>query len=139
MGHRGQPPTATPPASSATSSTSWAWSPPSGLRSRARRRGCWSAGVVTHRQRPATAAGTMFLNLEDETGLINVICSRGLWPRYRTVARTSPALLVRGRARAGRGRHQRDRRPLGTAPSRRSDPLPRLPLTTDPSMFRLQI
>ena len=30
-------------------------------------------GVVTHRQRPATAGGTTFLNLEDETGLINVI------------------------------------------------------------------
>ena len=53
-------------------------------------------GVVTHRQRPATASGTVFVNLEDETGLINVICSAGLWERYRKVARTSPALLVRG-------------------------------------------
>lgn len=54
-------------------------------------------GVVTHRQRPATAAGITFLNIEDETGLINVICSPGLWKRYRRVARTAPALLVRGR------------------------------------------
>jgi error-prone DNA polymerase len=53
-------------------------------------------GVVTHRQRPATAQGTIFVNLEDETGLVNVICSAGLWQRYRKVARTSPALLVRG-------------------------------------------
>jgi error-prone DNA polymerase len=53
-------------------------------------------GVVTHRQRPATASGTVFLNLEDETGLVNVICSQGLWHRYRRIARTSPALLVRG-------------------------------------------
>ncbi|HEX4904915.1 MAG TPA: OB-fold nucleic acid binding domain-containing protein, partial [Acidimicrobiales bacterium] len=53
-------------------------------------------GVVTHRQRPATASGTVFLNLEDETGLINVICSAGLWTRYRRIARTSPALVVRG-------------------------------------------
>jgi error-prone DNA polymerase len=53
-------------------------------------------GVVTHRQRPATASGTVFVNLEDETGLINVICSQGLWDRHRRVARTSPALLVRG-------------------------------------------
>ena len=53
-------------------------------------------GVVTHRQRPATASGTVFLNLEDETGLVNVICSRGLWTRYRRVGRTSPALVVRG-------------------------------------------
>ncbi len=54
-------------------------------------------GVVTHRQRPATAGGTTFINLEDETGLINVICSKGCWARYRTVARSSPALLIRGR------------------------------------------
>jgi error-prone DNA polymerase len=54
-------------------------------------------GVVTHRQRPATASGVTFLNIEDETGLINVICSPGLWTRYRRVARTAPALLVRGR------------------------------------------
>jgi error-prone DNA polymerase len=53
-------------------------------------------GVVTHRQRPATASGTVFLNLEDETGLINVICSPGLWKRYRFIARTAPALVVRG-------------------------------------------
>ncbi|MEZ5209191.1 MAG: error-prone DNA polymerase [Acidimicrobiales bacterium] len=54
-------------------------------------------GVVTHRQRPATASGTTFVNLEDETGLINVICSRGCWVRYRSVARSAAALLVRGR------------------------------------------
>ncbi|HEV2069463.1 MAG TPA: error-prone DNA polymerase [Acidimicrobiales bacterium] len=53
-------------------------------------------GVVTHRQRPATASGTVFVNLEDETGLVNVICSAGLWERYRPVATTAPALLVRG-------------------------------------------
>jgi error-prone DNA polymerase len=54
------------------------------------------AGVVTHRQQPATAKGTVFLNLEDETGLINVICTRGIWKRFRIVARGSPALRVRG-------------------------------------------
>jgi error-prone DNA polymerase len=56
-----------------------------------------AAGVVTHRQRPATAGGTTFMNLEDETGLINVICSRGVWARYHTAARTSPAVVVHGR------------------------------------------
>jgi error-prone DNA polymerase len=55
------------------------------------------AGVVTHRQRPGTAQGVTFLSLEDETGLLNVICSAGLWTRFRTVARTSAALVVRGR------------------------------------------
>ncbi len=54
------------------------------------------AGVVTHRQRPATAQGTIFLNLEDETGLMNVICSRGAWTRFRRVARSEPVLLIRG-------------------------------------------
>ena len=54
------------------------------------------AGVVTHRQRPATASGITFLNLEDEHGLVNVICSAGVWGRYRRVARDSPALIVRG-------------------------------------------
>jgi error-prone DNA polymerase len=53
-------------------------------------------GVVTHRQRPATASGMVFLNLEDETGLVNVICSAGVWARYRRVARTAAAMLVRG-------------------------------------------
>jgi error-prone DNA polymerase len=61
------------------------------------------AGVVTHRQRPATAGGTMFINLEDETGLVNVVCSLGCWTRYRTVARGSPALLIRGRLERSEG------------------------------------
>jgi error-prone DNA polymerase len=54
------------------------------------------AGVVTHRQRPATASGVIFINLEDETGMLNVICSVGLWAKYKQIARGSPALLVRG-------------------------------------------
>jgi error-prone DNA polymerase len=54
-------------------------------------------GLVTHRQRPTTAGGTVFLNLEDETGLLNVICSRGTWMRYREIGRSAAALLVRGR------------------------------------------
>ncbi|MFV0375480.1 error-prone DNA polymerase [Microbacterium sp.] len=54
------------------------------------------AGLVTHRQRPATASGVTFLNLEDEHGLINVICSQGVWQRYRRVLRDSPALIARG-------------------------------------------
>ncbi|MGN5235769.1 error-prone DNA polymerase [Rhodococcus sp. SJ-3] len=60
-------------------------------------------GAVTHRQRPATAAGVTFLNLEDETGMVNVVCSVGLWARYRTLAHTAPALLVRGRVQNADG------------------------------------
>ncbi|MHB8682023.1 MAG: error-prone DNA polymerase [Acidimicrobiales bacterium] len=55
------------------------------------------AGVVTHRQRPDSAKGTVFLNLEDDTGMVNVICSPGAWQRWRHAARRAPALLVRGR------------------------------------------
>jgi error-prone DNA polymerase len=41
------------------------------------------AGIVTHRQRPGSAAGAVFLTLEDETGLINVIVSPRLVERQR--------------------------------------------------------
>ncbi|MDP1820984.1 MAG: error-prone DNA polymerase [Acidimicrobiales bacterium] len=61
------------------------------------------AGVVTHRQRPATAGGTMFVNLEDETGLINVVVSAGCWRHHLHVARTAPAMLVRGRLERAEG------------------------------------
>jgi len=53
-------------------------------------------GVVTHRQQPETAKGVVFLNLEDETGLVNVICTPDVWKRFQQVARTAPALCVRG-------------------------------------------
>ena len=54
------------------------------------------AGAVTHRQRPATARGVTFVNLEDETGMVNVLCWARVWTRYRRVARASAALVVRG-------------------------------------------
>ena len=54
------------------------------------------AGVVTHRQRPQTASGLTFLGMEDETGLLNIMVSPGLWKRQRVVARTAHALVVRG-------------------------------------------
>jgi error-prone DNA polymerase len=61
------------------------------------------AGVVTHRQRPMTAKGATFISLEDETGLVNVVCSRGCWARHRDVAEHAPALLVRGIAQSADG------------------------------------
>jgi error-prone DNA polymerase len=53
-------------------------------------------GVVTHRQRPATASGITFMNLEDESGTVNVIAGVGVWTRYRRIAREAPAMIVRG-------------------------------------------
>ncbi len=61
------------------------------------------AGVVTHRQRPMTARGATFISLEDETGLINVVCSKGCWARHRATARDASALLVRGRVECADG------------------------------------
>jgi error-prone DNA polymerase len=60
-------------------------------------------GVVTHRQQPESAHGAVFLNLEDETGMVNVVCSRGAWVRWKPVARASPALLVVGRVERSEG------------------------------------
>jgi error-prone DNA polymerase len=84
-------------------------------------------GVVTHRQRPATAGGTLFVNLEDETGLINVVVSKGCWTHHRRVARTAPALLVRGRLERAEG--------VTNVIADRLDPLP-LAATTKSRDFR---
>ncbi|BBY07378.1 error-prone DNA polymerase [Mycobacterium noviomagense] len=61
------------------------------------------AGAVTHRQRPGTAQGVTFLNLEDETGMVNVLCTPGVWARHRKLAQTAPALLVRGQVQNASG------------------------------------
>jgi error-prone DNA polymerase len=61
------------------------------------------AGAVTHRQRPGTAQGVTFLNLEDETGMVNVLCTPGVWARHRKLAQMSPALLVRGQVQNASG------------------------------------
>jgi len=66
-------------------------------------RGVRVGGMVTHRQRPATAQGVVFLNLEDETGLINVVCPQTVWVRYRRIARAAPALVVEGRLERSEG------------------------------------
>ncbi len=55
------------------------------------------AGVVTHRQRPGTAGGVIFFNLEDETGMANVVCRPQIWERYRAMAFQAQAMLVHGR------------------------------------------
>ena len=61
------------------------------------------AGAVTHRQRPATARGVTFVNIEDETGMVNVLCTPGLWARYRRVAQGASALLIRGQVQNASG------------------------------------
>jgi len=55
------------------------------------------AGLVTGRQRPGTAKGTLFLTLEDETGNINVVVWKHTQDLYRSALLTSKLLLVKGR------------------------------------------
>ncbi|HEX4879613.1 MAG TPA: error-prone DNA polymerase [Limnobacter sp.] len=55
-----------------------------------------ACGLVTHRQRPATARGTVFLNLEDETGHVNVIVWNSLAEQQRQVLRTAQIMGVFG-------------------------------------------
>jgi error-prone DNA polymerase len=60
-------------------------------------------GLVTHRQRPPTANGTVFMNIEDETGMVNVICPQKVWERQRRIALDSSALLIDGRLERAEG------------------------------------
>ncbi len=64
---------------------------------RRRRREVLVGGLVTIRQRPATANGTIFLLLEDEHGFINVIVPRQLVEPNAEVVKFAPFILVRGR------------------------------------------
>jgi error-prone DNA polymerase len=61
------------------------------------------AGLVTHRQRPPTARGVVFISLEDETGMLNVICPPQVWDRHRRVATVAPALVIWGRIERNSG------------------------------------
>jgi len=55
-----------------------------------------AAGAVITRQRPGTAKGFVFLTMEDETGLINVIVNPTLFAREWLTIIEQPFLLVEG-------------------------------------------
>ncbi|MCX2728462.1 error-prone DNA polymerase [Thermomicrobium sp. 4228-Ro] len=55
------------------------------------------AGLVVCRQAPPTARGVLFLTLEDETGLVNVIVPPPVREQYRTMLRRQPVLVIDGR------------------------------------------
>jgi error-prone DNA polymerase len=55
------------------------------------------AGIVLTRQRPATAKGTIFLTVEDETGAANVIVRPDVWDRAAPATRRAAVLVVQGR------------------------------------------
>ena len=56
-----------------------------------------TAGLVLVRQRPGTAKGVVFMTLEDETGIVNVIVWPKVMERFRKVVMTSRLVKVRGK------------------------------------------
>ena len=66
-----------------------------------------ASGLVTHRQRPETAKGTMFVTLEDDTGAINAI----VWP---AVVESQRRPLLAARLLTVFGRWQRQGEGAGT-------------------------
>ncbi|MBV9718118.1 MAG: error-prone DNA polymerase [Candidatus Eremiobacteraeota bacterium] len=57
---------------------------------------CRVGGLVITRQRPGTAKGFVFLTLEDETGLVNVIVRPDVYETYRRPIRSSSTLIIEG-------------------------------------------
>ncbi len=54
------------------------------------------AGCVITRQRPGTAKGFVFLSLEDETGIVNVIVNPNLFEQKRLICVSEPYVLIKG-------------------------------------------
>lgn len=54
------------------------------------------AGLVICRQRPPTAHGFVFVTLEDETGMLNVVIPPTVFEKQRLLIARTPLLMVRG-------------------------------------------
>lgn len=61
------------------------------------------AGLVILRQRPGTARGVIFLTLEDETGVVNIVVWRSLYERFRRAVIAGRLLRVTGRIQRDAG------------------------------------
>lgn len=61
------------------------------------------AGLVILRQRPGTAKGVIFITLEDETGVVNVIVWRALYEKFRRAVISGRMLRVTGRIQRDSG------------------------------------
>jgi error-prone DNA polymerase len=68
-----------------------------GLEAMAHGQGVRVGGLVVARQRPGTASGVVFVLLEDEVGVINLVVPPPVYERYRLLVRTEPLLLVEGK------------------------------------------
>ncbi len=55
------------------------------------------AGLVIVRQRPSTASGIVFVSLEDETGITNLVLMPDVYERFRPVVRGAPFVIAQGR------------------------------------------
>jgi error-prone DNA polymerase len=55
------------------------------------------AGLVLVRQRPSTAAGVLFITLEDETGIANLVVRPNIYDKYRAALRNNVCLIVWGK------------------------------------------
>ncbi|SDY11739.1 OB-fold nucleic acid binding domain-containing protein [Citreimonas salinaria] len=85
------PPTPLPwPRPPACVPAAWLDRPPPGAR-------VTVGGLVILRQRPGTAGGTIFITLEDETGVVNVIVWRKMYERFRRAVIAGRMLRVTGR------------------------------------------
>jgi error-prone DNA polymerase len=54
------------------------------------------AGLVVCRQRPETASGFIFMVIEDEFGLVNVVVKPTVYETHRTLVRGEPFVIIRG-------------------------------------------
>lgn len=61
------------------------------------------AGLVTHRQRPQTAAGIIFVSLEDETGIHNLIVRKHVQHTQRAAVLNARLMVVQGELQNGQG------------------------------------
>ena len=67
--------------------------------------GAWVAvaGLVIVRQRPGTAKGVIFLTLEDETGIANIVVWKNVFERFRRAVMAGRLLRVTGRIQSASG------------------------------------
>ena len=69
------------------------------------------AGLVVCRQRPMTAKGIIFLLIEDEFGLVNVLVSKELSEQFRTRSAANPSFAPRASSKNALASNARSSRP----------------------------
>jgi error-prone DNA polymerase len=63
----------------------------------------WVAGMVVVRQRPQTAKGIMFLSLEDESGLLDLVVKPDVYPVVRPILQETMLIIAGGVVQKGDG------------------------------------